>query len=157
MGKHAVIGNSQVGRKNQTLKSGAQYAAAARVRDAAAMAGPVHHSQGEQSFSDTAMALTIALATRSVTDMTYRMSDYRKDGTKWALNMRSLGGRIVCRRVATKTFTGWVAEFMPYTGGRVSLAKIAKGNSIDHNGESEDCRRAALVNLHSALIKIAAR
>ncbi len=41
MGKHATIGNSQVGHKNQTLKHGAKHAANSRVYMAASLASKV--------------------------------------------------------------------------------------------------------------------
>ncbi len=164
MGFHATInaGNDAFG--NMRHKVAPRVNASPRVTGYSqqvksdALAGAVTTETGPKIFSDTSMALTIALAGRKVTDMTATFSQYRKvTATRWELNMRNLGGRIVVRKVTTKDFNGWLSEFHPYTGGRVALGGVGKGQSIDHNGESSDARRLALVKLHNALIRIAAR
>ena len=120
------------------------------------LASAVTSGNGPKVFSDTSWALTVFLSDRKVTAMTATMDQYRKvSAVKWELNLRNMGARIIVRKVTSKSFTGWLAEFQPYTGGRVVLGAVPKGGSIDHNGESKDARRMALVNLHSALIKSA--
>lgn len=120
------------------------------------LASAVTSENGPKVFSDTSWALAVLIADRKVTSMTATMTQYRKvSATRWELNLRNMGARIIVRKVTTESFTGWLAEFMPYGGGRVVLGAVPKGGSIDHNGESQDARRMALVNLHSALIKAA--
>lgn len=160
MGKHAVIsaGTNEFGNERHKL--------APRVRVTERVTGYAQQEKSNRLAGQVRLekfapmtgptTLEMLIADRKVTSMTATMTQYRKvSATRWELNMRAMGARIIVRKVTTKSFTGWIAEFMPYSGGRVVLGAVPKGGSINHNGESEDTRRMALVNLHSALIKAA--
>lgn len=102
-----------------------------------------------------AEALRAMLARRKVTHMTYVASDWRKDtATRWSLTMRALDGRMTARKVANKSFNGWIVFFETFTGVKIELARVAKGQSIEHNGERADACRAGMNVLHVALASL---
>lgn len=106
------------------------------------------------AVSDTTRKLAAALAGRKVTALTERWTDFRKvTATRFTLTLRGIGGSVeVCKRNPTKTsdFKGWVAYYT-LGGERIELTRVAKGDSIETNGERADCARHALTVLQLRL------
>lgn len=143
MGRHATIGTSQVGHKNTTLKMASNHMQAARVRNAADLAGPVVAREltmddvfGEFAKGTTHVRpdLTTALAgAKLLPEVKERGTVFRAlSGTREELKIAR--GTLVLRKV-TKTvqgqkFSAWIGELVPYGAqtGRILVAKlIVKG------------------------------
>jgi hypothetical protein len=153
MGRHATIGNSNVGHKNVTLKAGSQYVQAARVRDAASMAGPVKVREmtmdevfaqfsGGQTY--VRPDLTAALAgVKLLPVVKERGTKFRAlSGTREELKISS--GTLVLRKV-TKTaqgqkFSAWIGELIPYGAetGRVLIAKLIRKGEPPVKSDTRD-------------------
>jgi hypothetical protein len=160
MGKHAVISAGQDVYGNERHKMAPRVRVTERVtgyaqqEKARRLAGPVMHFSGlKPDISDTTRILLSMIAGRKVTDMTETMASWRKESaTRHVLTFRSLVGKIVVKKANRKDFNGWEAHYIPagQNTGPV-LVQIAKGSSINHNGEREDACRAAMNLLHVAL------
>lgn len=144
MGKHATIGNSQVGHSNTSLKQASNLMQAARVRNAPAMAGPVMVREmtmddvfAQFSAGETYVRpdLTAALAgVKLLPEVKERGTQFRAlSGTREELRVASgvLVLRKVNKTVQGQKFSAWIGELVPYGAktGRVLIAKlIVKGD-----------------------------
>lgn len=143
MGKHAVIGNSQVGHKNTSLKLASQNVQAARVRNAPAMAGTLT----VRDMTMDEMILAIMRPSTNAPDLTgiaggaNLIPVIKERGTRFRVisgtreELRVANGILVLRKVAKtvqgQKFSAWIGEFVPYGAktGRVLIAKlIVKGD-----------------------------
>lgn len=158
MGHHATIAAGRDEFGNLRHKTAPRVRASERVTGTAQqdkarqLAGPVVSFQGmpgitHDAVSQTTIRLAAMLAGRKVTQLTERWTDYRKvSATRFELTLRGIGGKVeVIKRNPTKTsdFKGWVAYYT-LGGERIELTRVAKGDSIETNGERADCARHAL-------------
>lgn len=146
MGKHATIGNSQVGHKSTTLKQGAKYYANQRIANAPLMAGPVKTATVTPFTSERAFELLALHLTRKVTRINATARDFRKvNATTFELRIRDAGIMLTVRKVATETFNGWQAVAKRFGSAETTvLAVTEKGSAINANGERAECCAAAL-------------
>jgi hypothetical protein len=165
MGKHAVIeaGLNEFG--NARHKMAPRVRVTERVTGTAQqdkfdrLAGTVVRFKGIEGVTHdghtTADKLAAALAGRRVTQLTENMTRWRKEGSKFTLTLRGVGGKLVARKTNTKSFNGWLVEYI-VAGGKQSIlvAAVPKGSSINTNGEREDACRAGLNTLQLILRKI---
>lgn len=147
MGHHATIGTRLTSaprvRVTERVTGSAQvrkfHENAGQVITFPAIPGITHDTTTNDEFR-------AMLAGRIVSRFTETMSHFRKEtATRWVCPLRSIGGKIVVRKSNTKEFTGWIAMFCePGKNTGTVIAAVAKGTSINHNGEREDCCRTAL-------------
>lgn len=167
MGFHATITAGQDAFGNMRHKTAPRVKASERVTGTAQqdkarrLAGPVVTFPGipgvtHDEVSQTTLKLASYLAGRKVTALTERWTDFRKvSATRFELTLRGIGGKVVViKRNPTKTsdFKGWVALYVATDGTQVELTRVAKGDSIETNGERSDTCRKALTVLQLRLM-----
>jgi hypothetical protein len=151
MGKHAVISAGTDAFGNERHKMAPRVRVTERVTGTAqqakfdSLAGNVVTFQGMEGIThdavtETATRLALALAGRRVTQLTENVTQWRKvSSTRFELTLRGVGGKLVTRKSNTKTFKGWVTEYITAGHGQtIEVARIEKGTSINTNGERMD-------------------
>lgn len=146
MGFHATIaaGTDKFG--NERHKSAPRVRVTERVTGSAQvrkfheLAGALKVENIGSQFTDTMMAVALVIAGRQITRLTATIANFRKvSATRWDANLREMNAHLVVRKVNSKAFTGWQAELIAYGQQRGAvLAQIAKGDSINTNGERLD-------------------
>jgi hypothetical protein len=157
MGFHATISAGQDVFGNERHKSAPRVRVSERVTGTAQqakfdrLAGHVVTFQGmpgitHETVTETATLLAMALSGRKITDMTAVMSDWRKvSSTKFELTLRGVGGKLVTRKSNTKTFKGWITEYItPGQAQKIECARVPKGSAIETNGERMDACRSGM-------------
>ena len=160
MGFHATISAGTDAFGNERHKAAPRVMASPRVTGTAqmdkfhALAGGVTVTKATPVFSDKSLDLAFMLAGRRITDLTETLAQFRRESaTRFVCQTRRLGGHIEVKKVNRKDFKGWVAlYFAPGSKTGHELASVAKGQSIETNGERQDTCRAALNRMQVLLM-----